>query len=50
MPQKHKNKRSQTVLKYYNQFRSVSIKTLRLLQIKTDTGNKIKIENEANEM
>ena len=44
MPQNPQKIVSQTEIKHYNQFRSVRSEALRLLQITTDTGMKIKVE------
>ena len=41
--------RSQTLIKHYNQFRSVQNEALIWLKISTDTGNKLKVETEVNE-
>ena len=43
MPQNSQNTISQTALKHYNQLRSIRIKALIWLKIKTDTGNKLKV-------
>ena len=44
MPQNPQNTRSQTTIKYYNQFRSVRTEAIRWLKIATDPGNKLKVE------
>ena len=45
MPQNPQNTIIQTALKNYNQFISVRNEVLGRLQIATDTGEKLKVEN-----
>ena len=49
MPQNPQNMISQTSLKHYNQFRSVGTKSLRWIQITTDTGMKLKAQTTGTE-
>ena len=49
MPENWQNTISQTAIKHCNNFRSVRTKDLTWLQINTDTGSKIKVENTVKE-
>ena len=49
MPKKPQNTIGKTVLKHYNQFKSLIAESLRWLQITTDTEKKLKVETEVKE-
>ena len=50
MSQKPQNTISQTLIKPYNQFRSIRTEAQRWLQITTNTGKKLKVETEVKEI